>query len=170
MKLQTKFFSLFFIFSFLINVNIFSQSDQYFGVESGFGSSIGGANTTYIGLTYENVFSNHWGIETGILSKNTYDTYLKYQFLEIPLSLKYYSKAINISCGLNSGLFTGAQTYSNSVLIWNTSFKYEMMVKVSHEFEINNAFSLEPAIICIPLSNLDDNVHFGLGVKLKYLL
>ncbi len=170
MKRQTKFFSLFFIFSFFVNTNIFSQSDQYFGVESGFGSSLEGANTTSIGLSYENVFSNHWGIETGIFSKNTYDSSLKYRFLEIPLSLKYYSKAINISCGLNSGLFTGAQSYANSFLIWDTSLKFEMMVKVSHEFEINDAFSVEPAIICIPLSNLEENVHFALGVKLKYLL
>ncbi|VBB44740.1 exported hypothetical protein [uncultured Paludibacter sp.] len=173
MKLRVKFFTLLASLLLASNSSLFSQSDQYVGIECGFGSSIDKINQTAVGISYENRFTNHFGVESGIFSRNSFTSDYKYRHLEIPVSIKFYSKAFNLSAGINSGLFTGAKSYSDGeTLSWNKPFNFDVLVKLSHDFDVSSAFTLEPEIICIPVttSKVNNSVGFGVGIKLKYLL
>ncbi|MGC3977722.1 MAG: hypothetical protein QM751_05500 [Paludibacteraceae bacterium] len=169
-KLKRRFLAALVGFLILSNLTAFSQSDQYIGLEYGLGTSLDDVNHTSFGITYENRFSNHFGFESGILNRTNYDSMYKFSYLEIPVSIKFYSKAININLGANGGLFTGARSYSSGILNWDTPLSIAAQIKLSHDFVLSSALTLEPSIYCIPFSTLDDNVLFGIGIKLKYLL
>lgn len=162
-----------FISSVLLITSVFtafSQSDQYVGAEFNFGTSVGGSNQTAYGISYENRFSNHFGIESGLFSTTTFDTVWKYRYLEAPLLLKFYSKPFNLSLGAKGGLFTGAGSYSEGTLFWGEPYNISLLIKLSRDFELSRSLILEPEIICTPLNNLEENVYFNVGIKLKYLL
>lgn len=169
MLTKIKIFTVAIVLLFVTHSQVFSQSDQYAGIEFGAGTSLGNVNYTSIGISYENQFSKHFGFETGIMSTNSFDAFYRYRYLEFPLSLKFYSRLLNVSAGVKSGLFTGAKLYSSGYFGWDSPYSFSLILKLSHSMEVTDAITVEPELIIIPLNTYDD-ISYGVGIKIKYFL
>lgn len=155
-----------------------SAQEQSTGQYLGFGYNLSTSldktknNQTAFGLVYENRFAKNLGIETGFYSRNFYYSLYKNRHLEVPVLLKFYSDAINISAGVSGGLFAGSKSYYGNVYI-DDNYKYSLsaIVKVGHDFYLSESLIIEPEIVAIPFAIHTDNkqVMAGLGVKIKYL-
>ncbi len=148
-----------------------SHTGQYLGFGYNLATSVHKTNNqTSLGLVYENRFTNSLGIETGLYTRNFYYSLYKNRHIEIPVLLKFYSNAVNLSVGVSGGFFAGSESYYDNVDITdNNKYNVSVIAKAGHDFYLSESLIIEPEVVVIPFTHIDNKeVSVGLGVKLKY--
>ena len=190
MKQKISTLALLFVFLFSAN-SVSSQKDStfnkkmYLGINGAYNlySIFSNIETYNIDMEFERQFSKHWGYTAGlgvfhymeegdITGPDDSDWYYSsYVYLEMPIGMKFYSKIINLSIGLNAQLLLH-KSYAG--YIYNDYSPPNWMLgtylTISKDFTVCRNFKMEPYIqgywIFAPLLY---NVPFpSVGLRLKY--
>lgn len=168
--------------------NCFSQRQNLIGIntygEYNFSRNFGNS----FGLSYERKINAHFGLETGISMRNSFEEFnsnltlpsgtiyivqkVRESFLSIPLGVKYYTPVVNAAIGLNADYFADWEDESSDPNTKITEYSVSPKLnwggyaKVSKPFNFSHSVVLEPEI---RFSYFNQNTYYyGLGISLKY--
>ncbi len=168
--------------------NCFSQRQNLIGINTYGEYNFSGYFGNSFGISYERKINAHFGLETGISLRNSFEEFnsnltlpsgtinivqkVRESYLSIPLGVKYYTPVVNAAIGLNADYFADWKDESSNPYAKITEYSVSPklnwggFVKVSKQFKISQAFVAEPEIrFCY----LDQNVYYyGIGVGVKY--
>ena len=145
--------------------------NKMLGVKGSVGTTQG--STFYItGLNFEQKFSTSWGYTFGMYHKtNMFFNPIKIYFINIPATVKYYSKYVNLSAGLTGDFFSGnsfPNGYTNVQADIKPPFQVGFYGSVSKDIQLNKHLFIEPEVFLNPTVNGVFN-YYGVGLSLKYI-
>lgn len=171
----------------LSSVSLFSQKNKYLSVNlSGLLATQSGFNLG-AGFEYEEQLVKHHGYQFGlnyrsktsdnyfIINNNYVNVNVRQNYLNLPISYKFYSNIVNFTTGINFDCFLGGDYLTE---IPNVEFgKYDLDPKlyVGWNFKLGKAFNLTDKFVLEP--ELQYNPIFSYGysfygaiINLKYKL
>lgn len=174
MILNTKKFSIA-LFVLFLSAFSYAQKQTYVVVSTSYEKPGNNVLSTY-GVSIERQFSTHWGFEIGLNEKDFIypSENIKMKFAAVPLSLKYYSKIINIKVGTEANFYGGFKYISDLVVpnqLYIDLFKLTYTSKISKDINLTSNFILEPEVLLSLFNPVNYNdLSIGVGLRLKYKL
>ena len=189
--MKTKIFTLV-LLAVLFSVNfVFSQKNEVFNKKMYLG--INGAynlfpiiigyghnyNNYSIDLEFERQFHKHWGYTAGVgiyhfIYREKSKMGSSWVFLEMPIGMKFYSKIINVSVGINTTyqLHYSIYHYFDPDDGYPASLELGPYLAISKDFTVARNFKIEPYILGSILWGLNNNGGglpvTSVGLRLKY--
>lgn len=171
----------------LSSVSLFSQKNKYLSVNlSGLLATRSSLNLG-AGFEYEEQLVKHHGYQFGlnyrsktsdnyfIINNNYVNVNVRQNYLNLPISYKFYSNIVNFTTGISFDCFLGGDYLTE---IPNVQFgKYDLNpkfyvgwnFKLGKAFNLSDKFVLEPELQYNPIFNYGYS-FYGAILKLKYRL
>lgn len=169
MKTQFKKKSLLLIIA-LISLSVYAKNDNMIGIYNIYTNSPA-INSFGYGVSIENKLTNYLGVNYGIALKNNIEPAANrlYKFYSLPVSLKLYTKIVNISLGANVDFSYKEIVNGNISFYHSDTFDFGTFGKIGKEIKIKNNFYIEPEITIGYLGRLSDYAYLGGGIIAKIL-
>ncbi|HEY5592686.1 MAG TPA: hypothetical protein VIK55_16920 [Paludibacter sp.] len=171
----------------LTSVSLFSQKQKFISVNaSGLLATHSNFNLGF-GFAYEEQILKHHGYEFGLnyrgrttdgiitINNNNWNITVRENYLNLPISYKFYSDIVNFTTGISFDYFLGGD---NLTEVPNVEFgRYDINpklyvgwnFKIGKEINLTEKFILEPEIQYNPIFNYGYS-FYGATIKLKYKL
>ena len=153
----------FFFLIFFVGINSHAQVTRM-NLTGSAEYSGGSFLATSMGLNFERQFSDVWGIILGAERTNYINELFTMSRVSVPVMVKFFSKPVNIAVGPYADLFAGVKSPMNVTSFSTEAIYWGFLGDVSHRFELNKNFSVEPGIRL----RYSDEIFIGLNAALKY--
>jgi len=171
----------------LTSVSLFSQNQKFVSVNvSGLLATQSNFNLGF-GFAYEEQIFKHHGYEFGLnyrsktidnyitINNNDWDINIRENYLNLPISYKFYSNIVNFTTGISFDCFLGGNylTEIPNVEFGRFDINPKLFVgwnfKIGKEISLTEKFVLEPEIQYNPIFDYGYS-FYGATIKLKYKL
>ncbi len=170
-NMKTRRFSSILMIALFLTIFLNAQDNKTLGLKGTVGSTLGSSSYA-VGLDFGHQFSKSWGYDFAVLHKTiTALNPVNLHFIHIPVTMKYYTKYVNVGAGFSGDYFIGHAVpagYTDSSADVDPAFQLGFIAKVSKDILLNKNLIIEPEIYLNPtLYGLFDN--YGIGFSLKYV-
>lgn len=171
----------------LSSISIFSQKQKFITVNTSGLLATQSDFTLGFGFAYEEQVFEHHGYEFGlnyrskttdhdlIINNNNWNVNIRENYLNLPISYKFYSNIVNLTTGISFDCFLGGNylTHIPNVEFGRYDIDPKLYVgwnfKIGKEINLTEKFILEPEIQYNPIFNYYYS-FYGATIKLKYKL
>ncbi len=166
MKTQIKKKSLLLLMA-LISFSLYAKKDNMIGIYNIYtiSSSI---NSFGYGISIENKLTDYLGVNYGFALINKTEGSLS-KFYSLPVSLKLYTKIVNVSLGANVDLLYKELADGNIPFYHYGLFDFGVFSKIGKEINIIKNFYIEPEITIGYMGLLSEYHYLGGGIIAKIL-